>query len=353
LKLIYSEEFNTAKKINGMQMSSAYIAPAKQAEVKSSRAIALYSLAEKGELSDTGIHELGHMQTADNIKNNIPDPLAIRYRPIVKEGKQIPLPSLPGSEDFYASFSQSDEVRQHAFNFWNATHQRVAREVLENFRIRKTIKAHELFGVNRTNFFESMDEALTRLQNIKTLNYRGEKLNTLALEKLESYDKLSYYTGFQSVFIDTPEGRVSIPLTPSVRKSLMKHTKFDGKIRVLNTVKFPITRAKILGHVKSMLENANEMYRRQKEALEAAEKIIADLKMNPDQELGQDQFLKLQDRLGRVKTSVNLKTAHLNPVALKTGARSRTEDAGPPARARAILPLIPSPPLPALPQIAP
>ena len=96
VRLFYSKEYNTKKKFSGAFIPEIKIGDFGSFEIKRTRAISLHDLALKDELGDTGVHELGHMQTADNLTHNIQDPLAVSYNAATIDGKAVNLPSLVG-----------------------------------------------------------------------------------------------------------------------------------------------------------------------------------------------------------------------------------------------------------------
>ena len=146
----------------------------------------------------------------------------------------------------------------------------------------------------------------SRIEIIRTLNFRGKTLNHLGLEKASQPKSILLYSDYKSVLLKTDLGNLKIPLTKTLQETLSIEVKAFGSKRKVYLEDIPQTKKQILTYVESMLKHGNQLYDAQKSTLDTAAEIITQLKMSPDEPIDLETFLHLQDKLGRVKTSVNL-----------------------------------------------
>lgn len=178
VKAAYSREVLATKKWRGFFHESGTLLDSEGRILREKKPIAVFSENVESDLiGDTEIHEIGHAKTHHNLSAGKPDPMAISFRAI--EGKSLPTGedyAIKNRSEFYQRYSQSDESRQHAYNFHNAVHQRRTNEVIRDFHRRGKLSCSEAFGVNLKNFHESMTLAESKLTDVKLLNFRHTDL---------------------------------------------------------------------------------------------------------------------------------------------------------------------------------
>ena len=322
VKAAYSREVLATQKWRGFFHESGSFLDPEGRMLREKKPIAVFSENVESDLiGDTEIHEIGHAKTHHNLDNGKPDPLGISFK--APEGKSLPTGEDYGIKhrsEFYQRYSQSDESRQHAYNFHNAVHQRKTSEVIRDFHRRGKLSCREAFGVNLKNFHESMTLAESKLTDVKLLNFRHTDLALEAQKEVSEHmnpRRVLNHSNYEfevdakglsgAILIQTARAKTRIPIIgnaferfikPVIQKTSSGEIKLDfaGKTRLIHELR--TYSLDYLGNQLSMLDH-------QFEALLQSEIQLTRIRANPETLLSLEEYLEAQSAFTRVKGSVN------------------------------------------------
>jgi hypothetical protein len=280
-------------------------------------------LLETGKITDTEIHELGHVQTMRNLERGIPDPLGIEFEALSKR-RRLPDGTDYGineEDHYYSEFSSADESRQYAYNLHHAVHQRATKDVIQDFNHSPILPASKVYGFNLANFFESMEAAMDRIEDVLIFNKRNRELALAGIEEIQSaiadprrlltqsFEVLSGQAGDPARFvIKTKKSFIYIPIVGPAYQRILSPLEFQhaGETHF----NFSIRKESIpelLDYASVYLSNLIQAMDRQEHYIRKVIPEINELAMEPNREVTLKKYLEFQGNVMKIKTSVNVK----------------------------------------------
>jgi len=282
---------------------------------------------DTGRVSDTLLHEIGHVKTFQDLANGVPDPLGVGFEAL-SDRKPLPDGTHYGINDedgFYTEFSSADESRQYALNLRNALHQRATADVIRDFRAAPAIPASKVYGLNLENFFEMYTDALDRLEDLRIFNRRNRELAALAIQKLEKIFgnpkalKLSDFEVFSPegnepaiVDIRTSGAFVQIPVVGAAYRQILAPLEIhmDGELLYnFGLRKESIT--EILLYSYEYLQNLVRAMDRQAVHIQKVLPRVIELGLNPSKPVTLREYLEFQGEVMKVRSSLAVKPGWL------------------------------------------
>ncbi len=277
-------------------------------------------LLESGRVTDTLLHEIGHVKTFKDLSRGVPDPLGVAFQAL---SDKKPLPDgthyeINDEEDFYSQFSSADESRQYALNLRNALHQRATSDVIRDFSVTSSIPASKVYGYNLQNFFEMGTEALDRLEDLRIFNRRNRELAMKAIKKIEKalenpgslkfsdFDVFSKLDNEPALFeIRTTGAFVQVPVVGEAYDRILApiESHSDGEV-YFNFVLRRESMLEIFSYSLEYLRNLVHSMERQSMHIEKVSPLVIDLIMHPSKPVTLRNYLKLQSEVAKVRTSI-------------------------------------------------
>ena len=280
-------------------------------------------LLETGRITDTEIHELGHVQTMRNLEKGIPDPLGIDFEALSKR-RRLPDGTDYGinhEDHYYSEFSSADESRQYAYNLHHAVHQRATADVIHDFKTTPSLPASKVYGFNLANYFEAMEAAMDRIEDIQIFNKRNRELALAGIDEIHqaiadprrlltsNFEVLSGQVGDPARFvIKTKKSFVYIPVVGEAYQKILAPLEFQhaGETHFNFSLRSG-SLAEILNYASVYLSNLILAMDRQEQFIRKVIPEILELEMNPNREVTLKKYLELQGNVMKIKTSVNVK----------------------------------------------